>query len=124
MRRLLLLLIVSLASYAVLTALQAHLLGGVEQRAGYADAAGNRLYCLHWLPSASRPRGTTVLFHGLGGQGLAGYLLVITYVSLLLLLPLDAMAQVWAREGGSWVDNATWLAATESLLLSSVTLLV
>jgi len=60
----------------------------------------------------------------LGGQGLASYLLVVTYVSLLLLLPLDAMAQVWAREGGSWVDNATWLAATESFLLASVTPLV
>ncbi|UNQ73363.1 hypothetical protein [Infirmifilum sp. NZ] len=68
-RRLLLLLIVSLASYTVLTTLQAHLLGGVEQRAGYADTAGNRLYCLQWLPPASRPRGGAVLFHGLGGSG-------------------------------------------------------
>ncbi len=56
----------------------------------------------------------------LGAQGVAGYLLIVTYVSLVLLLPLDAAAQVWLRRTGSWSENVLWLAVVYSALLAAV----
>lgn len=57
----------------------------------------------------------------LGLQGLAGYLLIVTLVSLILLLPLDAAAQVWVRRTGSWGENAVCLMLVHSALLAAVT---
>lgn len=56
----------------------------------------------------------------LGAQGVAGYLLIVTYVSLVLLLPLDAAAQVWLWRTGSWSENFLWLAVVYSVLLAAV----
>ncbi|MEM2410597.1 MAG: hypothetical protein QXF87_08755, partial [Thermofilaceae archaeon] len=57
----------------------------------------------------------------LGPQGLSGYLLIVTFVSLTLLLPLDAAAQVWLHRTKSWTENAAWLAVVHSALLAAVT---
>ncbi|MEM0459079.1 MAG: hypothetical protein QXZ31_04360, partial [Thermofilaceae archaeon] len=57
----------------------------------------------------------------LGPHGLSGYLLIVTFVSLTLLLPLDAAAQVWLHRTKSWTENAAWLAAVHSALLAAVT---
>lgn len=56
----------------------------------------------------------------LGTQGIAGYLLIVTYVSLMLLLPLDAVAQVWSKRAGSWSENILWFAVVCSVLLAAV----
>ncbi|MEM0345882.1 MAG: hypothetical protein QW189_08200 [Thermofilaceae archaeon] len=42
-------------------------------------------------------------------------------MSLTLLLPLDAAAQVWLHRTKSWTENAAWLAAVHSALLAAVT---
>lgn len=56
----------------------------------------------------------------LGAQGMAGYLLIVTYVSLILLLPLDIAAQAWLKRSGSWSENILWLAIVYSILLAAV----
>ncbi|MCX8179985.1 MAG: alpha/beta hydrolase [Thermofilaceae archaeon] len=57
----------------------------------------------------------------IGAQGLSGYLLIVTYVSLMLLIPLEVAAQTWYSKTGSWRENVLWLAFAHSLLLSAVT---
>ncbi|MEM2245675.1 MAG: alpha/beta hydrolase [Thermofilum sp.] len=56
----------------------------------------------------------------LGPAGFSGYLLVVTMVSLLLLVPIDAAATSWAARG-SPLGNALWTSLTVSLLISAVT---
>ncbi|MGB9786964.1 MAG: alpha/beta hydrolase [Infirmifilum sp.] len=56
--------------------------------------------------------------------GFAGYLLIVTFMSLILLLPIESAATVWVYKGGSpWV-NVVWISLVLGLILSAVTPLV
>ena len=59
-------------------------------------------------------------FLALVGGGYAGYLLVVTYVSLLLLAPLELFAAALSVKGAGSV-NAVWYPAVLSVLLGAVT---
>jgi|GEM_PF-1783853 len=57
----------------------------------------------------------------LGGGGFAGYLLIVTMVSLLLLLPIDAAATSWLSRPSTPVGGALWVSLLLSALLAPVT---
>lgn len=57
----------------------------------------------------------------LGGGGFAGYLLIVTMMSLVLLLPIDAAATSWLSKPSTPAGSTLWVSLLLAALLASVT---